>query len=73
MNNLNTNSLAGEWLTEMANTNMWAYKHEKHKHTKITHTQTHTHKLQIKIWFQIAPVFILMEHECLKKMREIIG
>ena len=40
-------SLAGEWLTAAANTNMFTY--------------------------EIAPVFILMEHECLKKMREIIG
>lgn len=40
-------SLAGEWLTATANTNMFTY--------------------------EIAPVFILMEHECLKKMREIIG
>ena len=23
--------------------------------------------------YEIAPVFILMEHECLRKMREIIG
>jgi glutamate decarboxylase len=40
-------SLAGEWLTATANTNMFTY--------------------------EIAPVFILMEHECLKKMRDIIG
>ena len=40
-------SLAGEWLTAAANTNMFTY--------------------------EIAPVFILMEHEVLKKMREIIG
>ena len=40
-------SLAGEWLTATANTNMFTY--------------------------EIAPVFILMEHEVLKKMREIIG
>ena len=33
-------SLAGEWLTATANTNMFTY--------------------------EIAPVFILMEHECLK-------
>ena len=40
-------SMAGEWLTATANTNMFTY--------------------------EIAPVFILMEHECLRKMREIIG
>ena len=40
-------SLAGEWLTAAANTNMFTY--------------------------EIAPVFILMEHACLAKMREIIG
>merc|ERR1719481_2221523 len=40
-------SLAGEWLTATANTNMFTY--------------------------EIAPVFILMEHEVLKKMREVIG
>jgi len=40
-------SMAGEWLTATANTNMFTY--------------------------EIAPVFILMEHECLGKMREIIG
>jgi len=40
-------SLAGEWLTAAANTNMFTY--------------------------EIAPVFILMEHIVLKKMREIIG
>ncbi|RWS09991.1 glutamate decarboxylase-like protein [Dinothrombium tinctorium] len=40
-------SLAGEWLTAAANTNMFTY--------------------------EIAPVFILMEHFVLKKMREIIG
>jgi len=44
---LDVTSLAGEWLTATANTNMFTY--------------------------EIAPVFILMEHECLKKMREIIG
>lgn len=44
---LDVTSLAGEWLTAAANTNMFTY--------------------------EIAPVFILMEHECLKKMREIIG
>ena len=44
---LDITSLAGEWLTAAANTNMFTY--------------------------EIAPVFILMEHECLKKMREIIG
>merc|ERR1711970_716313 len=44
---LDITSLAGEWLTATANTNMFTY--------------------------EIAPVFILMEHECLKKMREIIG
>ncbi|XP_054162481.1 glutamate decarboxylase-like [Oppia nitens] len=40
-------SLAGEWLTAAANTNMFTY--------------------------EIAPVFILMEHHILKKMRDIIG
>jgi len=40
-------SMAGEWLTATANTNMFTY--------------------------EIAPVFILMEHVVLKKMREIIG
>ncbi|UXI17985.1 hypothetical protein NH340_JMT03928 [Sarcoptes scabiei] len=40
-------SLAGEWLTAAANTNMFTY--------------------------EIAPIFILMEHEVLKKMRTIIG
>ncbi|CAB4054025.1 E4.1.1.15 [Lepeophtheirus salmonis] len=40
-------SLAGEWVTATANTNMFTY--------------------------EIAPVFILMEHACLKKMRELIG
>ena len=40
-------SLAGEWLTATANTNMFTY--------------------------EIAPVFILMENECLARMREIIG
>lgn len=40
-------SMAGEWLTATANTNMFTY--------------------------EIAPVFILMEHACLRKMREIIG
>jgi len=40
-------SMAGEWLTATANTNMFTY--------------------------EIAPVFILMEHAVLKKMREIIG
>ena len=44
---LDITSLAGEWLTATANTNMFTY--------------------------EIAPVFILMEHEVLKKMREIIG
>merc|ERR1712198_549138 len=44
---LDITSLAGEWLTAAANTNMFTY--------------------------EIAPVFILMEHECLRKMREIIG
>ena len=44
---LDVTSLAGEWLTATANTNMFTY--------------------------EIAPVFILMEHEVLKKMREIIG
>ena len=44
---LDVTSLAGEWLTAAANTNMFTY--------------------------EIAPVFILMEHEVLKKMREIIG
>lgn len=40
-------SMAGEWLTATANTNMFTY--------------------------EIAPVFILMEHVIFKKMREIIG
>lgn len=40
-------SMAGEWLTATANTNMFTY--------------------------EIAPVFILMENECLAKMRNIIG
>ena len=40
-------SMAGEWLTATANTNMFTY--------------------------EIAPVFILMEHAVLKKMRDIIG
>ncbi|XP_058794076.1 glutamate decarboxylase isoform X3 [Phymastichus coffea] len=40
-------SMAGEWLTATANTNMFTY--------------------------EIAPVFILMEHVVLHKMREIIG
>ncbi|RWS23639.1 glutamate decarboxylase-like protein [Leptotrombidium deliense] len=40
-------SLAGEWLTATANTNMFTY--------------------------EIAPIFILMEHFILKKMREVIG
>jgi len=40
-------SLAGEWLTAAANTNMFTY--------------------------EIAPIFILMEHIVLKKMREMIG
>ncbi|XP_057328051.1 glutamate decarboxylase [Microplitis mediator] len=40
-------SMAGEWLTATANTNMFTY--------------------------EIAPVFILMEHVVLKKMRELIG
>lgn len=40
-------SMAGEWLTATANTNMFTY--------------------------EIAPVFILMEHVVLKKMRETIG
>ena len=44
---LDVTSLAGEWLTATANTNLFTY--------------------------EIAPVFILMEHEVLKKMREIIG
>jgi glutamate decarboxylase len=46
-NGLDCVSMAGEWLTATANTNMFTY--------------------------EIAPVFILMEHECLKKMRQIIG
>lgn len=46
-NGLDIVSMAGEWLTAAANTNMFTY--------------------------EIAPVFILMEHECLAKMREIIG
>ncbi|KAI1289556.1 Glutamate decarboxylase [Halotydeus destructor] len=40
-------SMAGEWLTATANTNMFTY--------------------------EIAPIFILMEHVVLKKMREVIG
>jgi hypothetical protein len=40
-------SMAGEWLTATANTNMFTY--------------------------EIAPVFILMEHVVMEKMREIIG
>ncbi|XP_067004135.1 glutamate decarboxylase [Anabrus simplex] len=40
-------SMAGEWLTATANTNMFTY--------------------------EIAPVFILMEHVVLQRMREIIG
>ncbi|XP_033207838.1 glutamate decarboxylase isoform X2 [Belonocnema kinseyi] len=40
-------SMAGEWLTATANTNMFTY--------------------------EIAPVFILMEHIVLQKMRELIG
>ncbi|GLH07745.1 Glutamate decarboxylase [Gryllus bimaculatus] len=40
-------SLAGEWLTATANTNMFTY--------------------------EIAPVFILMEHVVLQRMRELIG
>ncbi|XP_015115359.1 glutamate decarboxylase isoform X2 [Diachasma alloeum] len=40
-------SMAGEWLTATANTNMFTY--------------------------EIAPVFILMEHVVLEKMRELIG
>lgn len=40
-------SMAGEWLTATANTNMFTY--------------------------EIAPVFILMEHVVLQKMRELIG
>merc|ERR1712079_749515 len=44
---LDVTSLAGEWLTAAANTNMFTY--------------------------EIAPTFILMEHACLAKMREIIG
>ncbi|XP_049807352.1 glutamate decarboxylase [Schistocerca nitens] len=40
-------SMAGEWLTATANTNMFTY--------------------------EIAPVFILMEHVVLERMREIIG
>lgn len=46
-NGLDIVSMAGEWLTATANTNMFTY--------------------------EIAPVFILMEHECLGKMRDIIG
>ena len=46
-NGLDIVSMAGEWLTATANTNMFTY--------------------------EIAPVFILMENECLTKMREIIG
>ncbi|CAG2066802.1 unnamed protein product, partial [Timema podura] len=40
-------SMAGEWLTATANTNMFTY--------------------------EIAPVFILMEHVVMEKMREVIG
>ncbi|XP_074593282.1 glutamate decarboxylase [Brevipalpus obovatus] len=40
-------SMAGEWLTATANTNMFTY--------------------------EIAPVFILMEHYVLEKMRQVIG
>ena len=46
-NGLDIVSMAGEWLTATANTNMFTY--------------------------EIAPVFILMENECLTRMREIIG
>ena len=46
-NGLDIISMAGEWLTAAANTNMFTY--------------------------EIAPVFILMEMEVLKKMRELIG
>ena len=46
-NGVDVISMAGEWLTAMANTNMFTY--------------------------EISPVFILMEHITLKKMREIIG
>ena len=84
---LDVTSLAGEWLTATANTNMFTYevntKTQRHKKTK---TQRHKDKqintyqrpiheeIKIKVQqSQIAPVFILMEHECLKKMREIIG
>lgn len=40
-------SMAGEWVTATANTNMFTY--------------------------EIAPVFILMEHVVMEKMRSIIG
>jgi len=46
-NGVDVISMAGEWLTATANTNMFTY--------------------------EISPVFILMEHMTLKKMREIIG
>lgn len=46
-NGVDVISMAGEWLTATANTNMFTY--------------------------EISPVFILMEHITLKKMREIIG
>jgi len=46
-NGVDVVSMAGEWLTATANTNMFTY--------------------------EISPVFILMEHMTLKKMREIIG
>ena len=46
-NGVDVVSMAGEWLTATANTNMFTY--------------------------EISPVFILMEHITLKKMREIIG
>lgn len=46
-NGLDIVSLAGEWLTATANTNMFTY--------------------------EIAPVFILMEHFVLERMRNIIG
>lgn len=46
-NGVDVISMAGEWLTATANTNMFTY--------------------------EIAPVFILMEHITMKKMREIIG
>lgn len=32
-----------------------------------------THPLNIRFTYEIAPIFILMEHVVLKKMREIIG